>query len=277
MSLTRRKEIYRACQKHDLIIIEDEPYYFLQMDPYTGKPTPVPDLTSQDLVNALTPSFLSLDVDGRVLRLDSLSKTVAPGLRLAWISGPSQLIERALRHLELSTQAPSGLSQSVAYDLLAKHWSHEGFLGWLGYIRKEYTRRRDTAAGALDRYVPREVASWTVPTAGMFFWVKITAPTGFSYTGSLEQIIFERCLEEKVLVIPGGFFKAEGDPEGSGGAAVEDGTCYFRGTFAAAEEDEVVRGIERFGKSLRAVFGISDARPRKRLLKTGVRGRQYVS
>ena len=257
MSLRRRKEIYGVCQKHNLIIIEDEPYYFLQMDPYNGKPTPVPDLNSQGLVNALTPSFLSLDVDGRVLRLDSLSKTVAPGLRLAWISGPAQLTERVLRHLELSTQAPAGLSQSVVYDLLAKHWSHDGFLGWLGYIRKEYTRRRDVAAEALDQHIPRGVASWTVPTAGMFFWVKITAPQSFWYEGSLEQIIFERCLEEKVLVIPGGFFKADGDPEGSGGVGLEeDGTCYFRGTFAAAEEDEVVRGIERFGKSIRAVFDL---------------------
>ena len=257
MSLHRRKEIYGVCHKHNLIIIEDEPYYFLQMDPYNGKPTPVPDLNSQGLVKALTPSFLSLDVDGRVLRLDSLSKTVAPGLRLAWISGPAQLIERVLRHLELSTQAPAGLSQSVVYDLLAKHWSHDGFLGWLGYIRKEYTGRRDVAAEALDRHLPRRVATWTVPTAGMFFWVKITAPPSFQYDGSLEQIIFQRCLEEKVLVIPGGFFKAEGDPEGGGGVGLEeDGTCYFRGTFAAAEEGEVVRGIERFGKSIRAVFDL---------------------
>jgi aromatic amino acid aminotransferase I len=255
MSLHRRKELYRVSQKHDLIIIEDEPYYFLQMDPYMGSPTPVPDLTATDLINSLTPSFLSLDADGRVIRLDSLSKTVAPGLRLAWISGSSQLIERALRHLELSTQAPSGLSQSVAYDLLAKYWNHDGFLGWLGYIRKEYTRRRDTAAKALDNYLPREVASWTVPTAGMFFWVKITASASFKYSGSLEQIIFERCLEEKVLVIPGGFFKAEGDPEG-GLPMEDDGSCFFRGTFAAAEEGEVVRGIERFGKSLRAVFNL---------------------
>src|SRR5205809_6358014 len=74
MFLKRRKDIYRVCQKHNIIIIEDEPYYFLQMEPYQGKPTPVPDLSSTDLIHSLIPSFMSLDVDGRVLSLDSLSK-----------------------------------------------------------------------------------------------------------------------------------------------------------------------------------------------------------
>lgn len=74
MLLQRRKDIYRVCQKHDLIVIEDEPYYFLQMEPYKGKPTFVPDHNATDLLNSLIPSFMSLDIDGRVLRLDSLSK-----------------------------------------------------------------------------------------------------------------------------------------------------------------------------------------------------------
>jgi aromatic amino acid aminotransferase I / 2-aminoadipate transaminase len=74
MFLQRRKDIYRVCQKHNLIIIEDEPYYFLQMDPYDGKPTPVPDLSNAGLLRSLVPSFMALDVDGRVIRLDSLSK-----------------------------------------------------------------------------------------------------------------------------------------------------------------------------------------------------------
>ena len=89
----------------------------------------------------------------------------------------------------------------------------------------------------------------------MFFWVKIAAPAGYTWTGSLESVLFKRCLMEKVLVIPGGFFKAEGDPEG-GGIDDDSGVCYFRGTFAAAEEHEVVRGIERLGKGIREEFNL---------------------
>jgi DNA-binding transcriptional MocR family regulator len=89
----------------------------------------------------------------------------------------------------------------------------------------------------------------------MFFWVKITAPPGHNIT-NLETRLFERCLKEKVLIIPGGYFKAEGDPEGSG--PVEDvGECFFRGTFAAVEESQVVEGIQRFGKSIRSEFDLA--------------------
>ena len=230
------------------------------MAPYTGRPTAPSEMSNIELLESLTPSFMSLDVDGRVLRMDSLSKIVAPGLRLAWLSGPRQLVERALYHLELTTQAPSGLSQSVAYDLLAKHWNHDGFIGWLNHLRKEYTRRRDIAAQALDDFLPREVCSWTVPSAGMFFWIKITAPSSHQWRGSLETRIFDRCLKEKVLVIPGEFFKAEGNPDEIGSPERKEkfdgnGVCYFRGTFAAAEEFQVVEGIRRLGKSIRGEFG----------------------
>jgi aromatic amino acid aminotransferase I len=108
----------------------------------------------------------------------------------------------------------------------------------------------------MTTYLPAEVCSWTVPAAGMFFWVKITAPDGHDVQ-NLEGRIFERCLAEKVLIIPGGYFKAEGDPEGLVHCVTDGGECYFRGTFAAAEESEVVTGIQRFGRSLRREFGLS--------------------
>jgi aromatic amino acid aminotransferase I / 2-aminoadipate transaminase len=101
----------------------------------------------------------------------------------------------------------------------------------------------------MEKYIPRTVATWTVPAAGMFFWVKITAPAGYAGKVAVERNLFERCLKNKVLIIPGGFFKAEGDPEGDG-AGDDSGVCYFRGTFAAVEEKQLVDGIERFGRSI---------------------------
>jgi aromatic amino acid aminotransferase I / 2-aminoadipate transaminase len=71
MFLQRRKDIYKICQKHDIIILEDEPYYFLQMEQYGA---PVSPNCNTDLLSNLIPSFMSMDADGRVLRLDSLSK-----------------------------------------------------------------------------------------------------------------------------------------------------------------------------------------------------------
>lgn len=45
-----------------------------------------------------------MDTDGRVLRLDSLSKLVAPGMRMGWISGPSQFIEKYMLLQECTAQ-----------------------------------------------------------------------------------------------------------------------------------------------------------------------------
>ncbi|KXN66054.1 PLP-dependent transferase, partial [Conidiobolus coronatus NRRL 28638] len=84
MSLERRQEFYRVCQKLDLMILEDDPYYFLQL------PTYKPDgeyNESEFALDTLLPSLLSIDVDGRVVRMDSFSKVIAPGLRTAWITG----------------------------------------------------------------------------------------------------------------------------------------------------------------------------------------------
>lgn len=166
----RRRDVYKIAQKHDLIIFEDEPYYFLQMQPYTGPNAPdvPPPASHEAFIKALVPSYLSMDVDGRVLRLDSFSKVVAPGTRVGWLVGAEQLIERFTRHSEVSTQNPSGVSQMVLYKLLDEAWGHKGYLDWLINIRMEYTGRRDILCNACEEYLPKSVTSWVAPAAGMF-------------------------------------------------------------------------------------------------------------
>lgn len=174
----RRREIYAVAQKHDVFIIEDEPYYFLQMQPYTGPDAPdVPPPDSvEEFLDSLIPSLLSMDVDGRVLRMDSFSKVVVPGSRLGWVTASEQVIERFIRHSEVCNQGPSGFSQAILYKLLDEQWGHEGYLRWLMNLRLEYTRRRDVILGACEEYLPRDIVSWTPPAAGMFvsfypFWM----------------------------------------------------------------------------------------------------------
>lgn len=72
----------------------------------------------KEFIKALVPSFISLDTEGRVIRLDSFSKVLAPGLRLGWIVGQEKLLERYVRLHEVSIQCPSGLTQSMTNALL---------------------------------------------------------------------------------------------------------------------------------------------------------------
>lgn len=69
-----------------------------------------------------------MDIDGRVMRLDSLSKVIAPGSRVGWITTSEQIVERFERHSEVATQNPSGISQLVVFKLLDEAWGHKGYL-----------------------------------------------------------------------------------------------------------------------------------------------------
>lgn len=182
-SAERRRAVYKVAQKHDIYIVEDEPYYFLQMQPYGGegaKPLP-PPATHEEFIKSLVPSFLSMDVDGRVLRLESFSKVVAPGTRVGWIVASEEMLERFVRTFEVSSQNPSGISQIVLYKLLDEHWGHSGYLDWLINLRMQYTGRRDSMVHACEKHLPREIAHWVPPAAGMF----VSLP--------VRPLIFDQC------------------------------------------------------------------------------------
>ena len=255
-SLKRRKDIYRVAQKHDLYIIEDEPYYFLQMQPYTAAESPpVPPPSSHDeFLQNLVPSLLSLDIDGRVMRLDSFSKVIAPGMRMGWITASEQAVERFIRHSEVSVQNASGPSQIILFKLLDESWGHGGYIEWLIYLRLEYTKRRNIILRACETYLPFEVAKWNPPMAGMFLWININCekhPHHSSMTISeMEDEIFQAALQQTLLISKGSWFRAE---EGDVGDKI-----FFRATFAAASDEQIQEGIKRFGTALRNVFRLTD-------------------
>ena len=253
-SLNRRNEIYRIAQKHDLYIIEDEPYYFLQMEPYTGPDAPdiPPPSSHQEFLRSLVPSLLSLDIDGRVIRLDSFSKIIAPGTRVGWVTASEQIVERFIRHSEVSVQNPAGTSQIILFKLLEEAWGHSGFFDWLINLRLEYTKRRNNILHACETYLPREVATWDPPMAGMFHWIKIDwfkhPDFGKKTILAVEDEIFHATIDKGALTSKGSWFRAEQDDPGD--------EIFFRTTFAASADEDVREAIKRFGDALRGVFGL---------------------
>lgn len=161
----RRRRIYRVAQKHDVFILEGEPYYFLQMQPYAGRGQPdVPAPRSvDDFLASLIPSLVSIDVDGRVMRLDSFCKVLVPGSRMGWVVASEQIIERYQRHAEVASQGPAGFSQVILHKLLDDTWGHEGYLGWLMNLRLEYTKKRNALLAACEDHLPRDIVHWVPP------------------------------------------------------------------------------------------------------------------
>ncbi|KAK5663352.1 hypothetical protein OQA88_3780 [Cercophora sp. LCS_1] len=246
MGVQRRREIYEVARRWDLMILEDEPYYFLQM-PVRGTPA---QETVEGFLDGLIPSLLSMDADGRVVRMDSFSKVVVPGSRVGWITASEQIVERYIRHAEVCNQGPSGFSQVILHKLLDESWGHEGYFRWLMHLRGEYTRRRNVLMEACDEFLPRGVVTWDVPRAGMFHWIKVdhTRHPDFPTKSILEieEDIFNRCIEKGVLVGRGSWFRAEHEKPPR--------DMFFRTTFAAATPENMKEAIKRLGGAIREAY-----------------------
>uniref|UniRef100_A0A673BY29 Aminotransferase class I/classII large domain-containing protein n=1 Tax=Sphaeramia orbicularis TaxID=375764 RepID=A0A673BY29_9TELE len=161
MTAQRKKEIYELARQYDMLIIEDDPYYFLQFD----KPW--------------APTFLSMDVDGRVIRTDSFSKILSSGLRIGFVTGPKPLVDRVVLHIQASTMHTSSFTQ---------------------VIPKLNTHGSCHLKIVVFSCVCVDVAEWHAPSAGMFLWIKLK---GIADT---QQLIMEKALEKEVLLVPGGVF-----------------------------------------------------------------------
>jgi kynurenine/2-aminoadipate aminotransferase len=269
INLQRKKEIYALACKHNLIILEDDPYYFLVSRPFCslfsrspanyGCVFRLPELmhvmcwlfcvfpfvlqsygraaapavgSDGNWQRPSVPSFFSLDVEGRVLRFDSFSKILSSGLRLGMVSGPTGFVQR----IDLVSQATalhtSGVSQALVSKLL-KHWGENG---WNEHIRQVclfYARRRDAFIARIEKHL-KGLVSYTVPEAGMFVYFKCH---GIANTKPMVEV---RGKEAKVLLVPGQAFSPNDVPS----------DC-VRASFSTASDEEMDQALERFARMLR--------------------------
>lgn len=259
LSPARRKAIYEIMQKFDILVVEDEPYYFLQMPAYVLPSERKPSiLTRDELCKALVPSFLNFDTDGRVIRLETMSKVLAPGCRLSWAVAQNRFIERFLRLYETTAQQPSGFSQTLINGLLQR-WGQGGYLDWIIQIRNYYTEKRDICCDAISNLMPKGKYEFNPPVAGMFFWFKLDARRHklFEKLGSAtaaEIHLYKEGVKNKVLLIPGSWFRIDGmaDPEEALPTGSEENNfdMCFRGTFASISAEQLVEAIGRWAMTV---------------------------
>eukprot|EP00242_Pyramimonas_sp_CCMP2087_P001712 CAMPEP_0198228508 /NCGR_PEP_ID=MMETSP1445-20131203/113433_1 /TAXON_ID=36898 /ORGANISM="Pyramimonas sp., Strain CCMP2087" /LENGTH=336 /DNA_ID=CAMNT_0043908885 /DNA_START=248 /DNA_END=1255 /DNA_ORIENTATION=- len=135
--------IYAIACKYDFLIIEDDPYFCLQFNKQgCSEECGLPGLS-------LGTSFLSIDAEARVLRLDSFSKMMAPGFRLGWITGPPGLLHYYRKHCYASSQWGASLSMKVLAAIFEK-WQRAGFEEFVLKMQEAYKTRRDVALAAAE-------------------------------------------------------------------------------------------------------------------------------
>lgn len=271
LSAERREKVYKIAQKYDFLIIEDEPYYYLQFPDYSYQKArkPKPEITDKAtlekevdaMIKSLVTSFFRFDVDGRVIRLDSFSKVIAPGTRLSWITAQDKFIERFLRMLEVTAQNCAGFSSSIVYGLLNR-WGQEGYWTWLYKLKDVYAFYRDIACDTIHEHFPEGKYEFVPPVAGMFYWFRVDSR---KYKGYLEcdkdpqkceTALWEKAIESKILLAPGHWFLCNDVTEPPQVVRPQNendkNAMYFRGTFAGVTEEVLRSALADFGAILKA-------------------------
>lgn len=214
--LERRKEIYRIACEYNFLIIDDDPYHFMHFDDVEPK------------------SFLSLDTEGRVIRLDSFSKVVSSGIRLGFVTAAAPLIASIELHLQSSHLHAPTLSQVILYKLI-KTWGYDGLMSHFMGIRCFYKQRRDVIAALAEKHL-RGLADFSIPMGGFFLWIKVR---GIKDTW---KMIMQKGVMEGVIMAPGAAFMR--DPSKPCNA--------IRASFAKASYEEMDLALERLAYLIRS-------------------------
>jgi 2-aminoadipate transaminase len=178
-SAERRHAVLEICRKHDVLIVEDDPYGLLGFD---GEPN----------------RALRADDPARVVYLGSFSKTFAPGFRVGWALAPHAIRDKLVLAQESATLCPPTFSQHVVSSYLERH----DWRGQLKAFREMYRERRDAMLDALDDFMPASM-TWTKPRGGFFVWA--TLPEGLD-----AKAMSPRAITERVAFVPGTAFYADG-------------------------------------------------------------------
>ncbi|MFZ2286490.1 MAG: PLP-dependent aminotransferase family protein [Bacteroidales bacterium] len=173
---SRRLEIIRIAERHDLIIVEDSPYRDVRFE---GTPEPL---------------MSSLDTYGRVLTLHTFSKILAPGFRLAWTIGHPAIIDKLVTAKQAADLCTPPFVQKITARYIEK--------GLLDINLKKtvdmYRERRDYMLKCFRDLMPEGV-KWTEPSGGLFLFV--TLPPSMDAARLLEKAI-----QKKVAFVSGSAF-----------------------------------------------------------------------
>jgi 2-aminoadipate transaminase len=220
LSLERRMKLVELADKYGVPIVEDDPYGQLR---YEGDHIP-----SVATLDSRYRNDHDGEYTGNVIYLSTFSKLLAPGLRLAWVIAPPQVIRKLVMTKQAADLHTSSFNQHVAFEV-----AKGGFLDdHVKVIRACYKERRDVMLEMMEEMFPPEV-SWTRPQGGMFLW-------GIMPERLDAAEVLRVAIERKVAFVPGSSFHANG-----GGANT------MRLNFSFSSPDVIREGITRLGITLK--------------------------
>lgn len=210
MTNERRAALLEWCKNSRIPIFEDDTYRELWIDEMP--PLPLKSRTTE----------------GMVLYSGSVTKSLAPGLRLGWIAGPEAVIERLG---DIKMQVDYG-SSSVSQWVLTEFIQSGLYDEYLCFLRKQLKIRRDTALNVFESCY-KDIATWETPKGGIYIWLKLDNKI------STEQL-FYKALNEKLLINPGSLYDFSKNQ-------------YIRISYAYASLDDLDKGLRRLSELIRSM------------------------
>jgi 2-aminoadipate transaminase len=185
LPVSRRRRLVEIASKHDLAIVEDNPYRDLR---YSGEPIP---------------PIKAFDTENRVIYLRSFSKIFCPGLRLAFCVAHAEVIRRMVIARQFEDCCANTFGQYVLYE-----FCKQGRLDV--QIRKNcdhYRIKRDFLLQAIERHFPKQVR-WNRPDGGFFVFVHLPA-------GQDCEELLREAVERNVAFVAGAPFFVDGSGRNS--------------------------------------------------------------
>lgn len=206
LTAERRKHLLELSSSYNFLIIEDDAYGELAF-------------------NESPATLKSMDKEGRVLHIGSLSKVVAPGMRIGWVAAAHDFIKA-------QWWFKKDLDHPFAHATMATFLENIDFEERLEMLKETYREKCAAMLSALQENMPESV-TWFVPEGGYFAWVRIP--------GVDTAEMLAEAMAEGVAYIPGKhFFLDQGE-----------GKEYLRLSFSYACEKEIAEGVRKLGKVVR--------------------------
>ena len=220
MSRERRVQLVEMANAYGVPIVEDDPYGQLR---YEGEHLP-PVVVLDDEIRAKEVPIYG----GNVIYTSTFSKILAPGLRLAWVVAPSEVIKKLVQAKQGCDLNSSTFNQYLVYEVANSPWMKTH----IKTIRETYKERRDVMLKALEEFMPEGV-NWTRPKGGLFLWA--TLPENVD-----TKDIFPAAVDARVAFVPGGSFHPLGG-----------GNNTMRLNFSCMKPELIVEGIKRLAEVIK--------------------------
>lgn len=212
MSQSKRKALYELSKKHNLLILEDDPYGDLY---YTGN----------------TENYLpikSYGNDAPIIYIGSFSKVMCPGFRLGWVFADKEIIDKAGIAKQSIDACSSSFGQVIASDYLRLGKIDD----YLHKMRGIYKSKKELMIKMLKETMPKGV-SYTNPDGGFFIYLDL--PEGVS-----GEKLFNETIKENIAFVTGEPFHTN----------AKEGDKHIRISFSNSSEEEITKGIKVIGEKI---------------------------